>query len=298
MRVGNAQSITLMKSLSSLVAYLGFYFFCVASAAACPKIEGLIDFDCDQKLKIAFTGDSIVAGVGDIKSETGGGYVERITTDLPDASVQNLGVPGITSGQLFRAFKKNLAKTPPGPTRLKSEDADYYIVDVGRNDYWSKTPPAMTVRNIKRLIKLLKTELIAVDGSGPLFAVATLLPTRRGFQRPFIDAVNSELLKLRGSSLPTYVQFNAIDVALISSDGLHPTSAGYDAMAPIVLKYIKRNAQSQARKLRPDTDNDGVYDLFETKRFGTDPKNADTDGDGKSDGEELFTLFTDPLTTN
>ncbi|MDQ2652841.1 MAG: MSCRAMM family adhesin SdrC [Chloroflexota bacterium] len=45
-----------------------------------------------------------------------------------------------------------------------------------------------------------------------------------------------------------------------------------------------------------DTDGDGVADGDELDIYNTDPFNWDTDGDGISDGEELFGLQTDPLT--
>jgi hypothetical protein len=45
-----------------------------------------------------------------------------------------------------------------------------------------------------------------------------------------------------------------------------------------------------------DTDGDGVADGDELNIYGTDPLNWDTDGDGVGDGEELFGILTDPLT--
>lgn len=47
-----------------------------------------------------------------------------------------------------------------------------------------------------------------------------------------------------------------------------------------------------------DTDGDGVADGDELDIYATDPFNWDTDGDGISDGEELFGLQTDPLVWN
>ena len=43
-----------------------------------------------------------------------------------------------------------------------------------------------------------------------------------------------------------------------------------------------------------DTDGDGLPDIFEARRYGTDPANADTDGDGVPDGLEVE-LGTNPL---
>lgn len=44
-----------------------------------------------------------------------------------------------------------------------------------------------------------------------------------------------------------------------------------------------------------DTDGDGVYDDEEIIDFGTDPLHHDTDDDGLWDGEEIFEWYTDPL---
>ena len=44
----------------------------------------------------------------------------------------------------------------------------------------------------------------------------------------------------------------------------------------------------------PDTDGDGLTDGEEVKRYHTNPLNPDTDGDGLSDGEEVHKYRTDP----
>ena len=44
-----------------------------------------------------------------------------------------------------------------------------------------------------------------------------------------------------------------------------------------------------------DTDGDGTADGDELNLYGTDPTVFDSDGDGVSDGEELFGILTDPL---
>ena len=39
---------------------------------------------------------------------------------------------------------------------------------------------------------------------------------------------------------------------------------------------------------RPDTDKDGLFNDDETNVYGTNPNKADTDGDGRDDGQEVF----------
>lgn len=46
---------------------------------------------------------------------------------------------------------------------------------------------------------------------------------------------------------------------------------------------------------KADTDGDGLLDGDEVRKYRTDPKVADTDGDGLSDGEEVNKWGTDPL---
>lgn len=264
-----------------------------ASAAfACPKINGLIDYNCDEKIKIAFTGDSIVRGVGDLTKENEG-YVERLRQDFPLAEIENLGVPGITSTQLLRSFKKLLKKN--GPTTRKSENADLFIIQVGPNDYWKHEDPALTVRNIKRIIKYLEDNVGIDVQSPPLFAIATLLPTKRPFQAPFIKKVNVLLKKMSSSKFPVKIRFDTVSVNLISKDGIHPSPAGYDAMATIVKRYLKNDLPRLQRARTKDADLDGVYDYFETQRFMTNPKLIDSDGDGVIDGQEIFYFRTNPL---
>jgi lysophospholipase L1-like esterase len=268
--------------------------FC-SPAAACPRIHHLVDFNCDQSIKYTVTGDSIVYGTGDTVNGNQGGYVLRLSQSMPGVHFVPVGVRGVTTMNLYRTFKKVLGPKSSSETKQRIHGSDLILIDVGRNDYWSKLPVGLTVRNINRIVNELKAYFDESEGVSPYIVVATLLPTKRGFQRGFIDGVNALLLKDSSPHFPVYVRFDEVDVSLISSDGLHPTSNGYTEMADIAANYLKNDAQKQMAALRPDSDHDGVYDLFERKKFGTDPNKADTDGDGLSDGDEIFKYHTDPL---
>ena len=58
--------------------------------------------------------------------------------------------------------------------------------------------------------------------------------------------------------------------------------------------YTAPTAKLGTDAANPDTDNDGLSDGEEVKRYYTDPKRFDTDGDGYGDGEEVV-AGTDPV---
>ena len=256
------------------------------------------DFNCDEMLRIGVTGDSIVRGVGDPNiSDDNGGYVRNLQKFFPNAEFENIGVPGATSRSLFRAYKQNAFRGRI--TTQKLQDLDYLIIAVGTNDYWSKVPVTLTVRNIKRMKNFLESFYEKTDQVVPIIVVSTLPTTKRSFQQPFINSVNALLLTKRNiRDLNVRVRMHTLGQGIISSDNLHPSGKGYQRMAKYLSRVLLRNIKSMALNLRPDGDNDGIYDLFEEIRFFTDPTLFDTDGDGFSDGAEVFTHRTDPLDPN
>jgi lysophospholipase L1-like esterase len=265
-------------------------------ALACPTIDGLIDYNCDQRIKIAFVGDSFVDGVGDGPKDLvlGRGYVKRLRERYPSAVVATYGVPGIVSGKLLEKLKQRIPKMASLPDSLDIRDADYIVIDVGRNDYFENTSPGETVKNLFRIEKYLRTTLGKNGKVAPRMVVSTLAPTTRFFQRFFISSVNTTMLKYK-STLPVYLRPDKfMKESLIAKDGIHPKSEGYTRMADIVELYLKGSGATMMLKARKDLDADGVYDMFESSRFGVSPSLFDTDGDTFGDGEELFTFFTDP----
>lgn len=281
-----------IKTLSLALLFSALLPF--APLYACPLIDGLVDVNCDQTLKIGFVGDSFVRGYGD-KTGVGGGYVTRFTALYPNATITRYGVPGVVSGKLLSKLMRKVPRMKNGPAESNLRDADYVFVDVGRNDYWELDDPPETVSNIKRIVKYLKQKLPTVGNPPPVIVVATLAPTTRSFQHGFIFAVNDLLNKRKGNALPAYIRLDKIKSTFISKDGIHPTSEGYDKITQLYQAYIQDQAQQRALAMCGDSDGDGIYDKAELSRFGTDPLIADTDGDSVPDGQEVFTDLTDPL---
>ncbi len=262
------------------------------STAACPLIDGMVDFNCDGQIRIGITGDSIVKGVGD---EKGLGYPGRLAKKILSAAFENIGVSGTTPRRLRRLFIRNLPKGKV--TTEKSSDLDYLIIEVGTNSYWDEEPASLTVRDIKRLKKTLEEKLEEMFSVAPLIFVSTLPPVRRDYQQPFIDQVNQLLLKKK-KKLNVRIRFDKLPVNIISDDNLHPNAKGYARITKIVKRKVLKLFPKKASSLRSDLDNDNLYDEVEPARFGTDPTLTDTDGDSVSDGDEIFVFETDPLTAN
>lgn len=253
---------------------------------ACPLIaKRFIDFNCDQKFKIAFTGDSIARGVGDDENNDNGGYVKRVRKYVRRLKTSNLGSPGTTAEELLRDFRRNIDKRK---TSKRLADVDIIFIDVGRNDYWQDTPALSVVRNIKRTIRFLQKNVKAQTGVRPLFVVSTLIPTNRSFQQPYVDEINEALVRFKANDLPVELLFHEnFSTSILSFDDLHPDGPGYESLAQFISEFLKNRAQSIQSAKRRDRDNDGIFDKFE-EQFGTLKGNPDSDGDGILDGEDVF----------
>jgi lysophospholipase L1-like esterase len=271
--------LRLFLSLSLLLAPL--------SAQACPLIQGLVDVNCDGRIKFVFVGDSITYGIRDPLSDTrpeGFGYPARFQwRHLPQFRIGKVGRPGLTVDEL-NSFMRS-----PDQAALANR-GDYVIITIGTNNYFrGARTPAQIAAVQRRVVKYYRDR-------GMLVTLATLYQTTRSYQRSFIDSVNAYLLENSTHSLPVHVRFDMIDTAgAIDFDGLHPNARGYNQMAQVAYDYIMGKAQQLARRSRPDEDKDGIYDMFELTKYHTDPSHADSDEDGLNDGVEIFTYGLDPL---
>ncbi len=224
-----------------------------AGSSACPRVLGYKDLNCDGKFTVLFIGDSVVYGTGDIGDK--GGYVRRLQSRLPDITRQKIGMRGVSTSELLANLQGWIK--PRGHLTAEARSiiaADYIVLDVGRNDFYEileadwGTPEivinmaAEAVRHIREMVIRLKAELRRRKRPSPRFSVATLLPTNRDFQRFYIDGVSTLLLTHVTPNLPVDVPFHTIDAELISifpPDGLHPTPAGYNAMADMMADLIQ-----------------------------------------------------------
>lgn len=281
--------------LLSLVASLSLG---VVNSGACAKISSMDDFTGDGEVNVVFVGDSLVVGFGDAPGK--GGYVARAQKKFPSANFNNLGELGLKSQQLLLKLERAFDAGASEEVKLRNAllKADYVVLDLGRNDRWDFGLPSATSRNLKRAAKLIKSRVTAEGKVAPLVVTAVMMLPNRGSQGPWVKELNELIFKSNSTANPADLRFDLVSKRLLSSDQIHPTSKGYDALAQALTSYIKKTLVTKhISKLRTDKDNDNVFDELEKLVFGTDPANADTDGDGHTDGAEICNLGTDPLTT-
>lgn len=247
------------------------FIFCLLlcnSAFACPDINGLTDLNCDQKLVVVAFGDSITYGRGD---STGLGYPGRLNLLHPQITVVKLGVPGEDTDRGKIRSAKQLPIIP---------EADYTIILEGINDYFVSTHTIDRTKS--NLVSIVRT----ARGPGATSALSTLTDIKRtSAQVQWVKLINNNIRSF------SQLEFYSLGKSIISGDKLHPDDSGYQRMAEYVSVYL----QNLSKTNKPsDFDADGVYDFAEIK-FGTSTQTADTDGDGISDSQELFTYKSNPL---
>ena len=206
---------------------------------ACPTIEGLVDFNCDGEISILLSGDSITYGIGDDRplSDSDGGYPARLQEMLPFARIEKLAKPGATVGTLRRYLHTRTWR------EVLHHNFDYAIVLIGVNNFWEHSTSKEIVHELHRIEHYL-------EGFGTLVSVATLIPTNRSFQSPFVENLNARIER----TYTDYVDFNSISSEHLNSDGLHPNAKGYREMAHVAREFIDGRLQEIARLYSPPTE--------------------------------------------
>lgn len=258
----------------------------LSNSYACPKVGRLPDFNCDGVATVVVIGDSLVYGIGDSKNDNSGGYILRAQASLREATIVNQGVPGLRTGPMIRSLNRAFAKGESSKTAKNLILADLVVLDVGRNDFWLKEPASKTLRNIKRARAIIEREVEKVSGFAPLITTAVLMFPNRGSQGPWIKELDELIENSSSSEHPADLRFDTVSKRLLSSDNIHPTPKGYAAMAKVFVDYLLSEYPKYTSILRLDKDEDGLYDIFEGVRYGTDPNNPDSDGDGIKDGSD------------
>lgn len=191
-------------------------------------------------------GDSTAVGVG---AAHGGGYPERLYQRLKvvpvPAGILNLARSGATSGELLAQQAQKAAAAKPA----------LITVGIGTNDLWRLVPTATFAANLNALFDLLEPTKAQVVVStlidlrlAPIAALAQpLVPLNLVAQR--IDEFNRVLFALAKRPRVEVVDLFALShqekhrvEALFSSDGFHPSGAGYQLWADSLWPCVERVA--------------------------------------------------------
>ena len=273
----------LLFSISSLVL--------IDTSYACPKINNIPDFNCDQKLVVTVLGDSLGSGFGDTKNRNMGGYVLRAKKKFPNVTFINLSKKGLRTFELKSTIESAFNETDETKVNSYKESllkSDYVFLDLGRNDRWLFIEPNETLQNLTTISKTIKSEVKKLTGLSPLVITPALMLPNRGSQGPWVKALNALITKTNSLEKPADLRFDLVSKRLLASDQIHPTSKGYDELAKKFITYLRVKLSKKVQKLHPDTDTDGIADIFETLKFNTSPLAIDTDSDGTTDYTEIF----------
>jgi lysophospholipase L1-like esterase len=214
--------------------------------------------------------------------------VLRAQARLPQATIQNFGVQGLKTRELITRLDRAFKGTGEATLLEALLSADLVVLDLGRNDRWLFGLPSATFRNLERARSIITNRVVSRGGVAPMVVLAVLMYPNRGSQGPWVKELNTFIFDSNEApEKPADLRFDLVSKRLLSSDQIHPTPKGYKAIADVFVKYLVLRYSKYVQQLRVDADKDGLYDIFESSRFGTDPTNPDTDGDGILDGNDV-----------
>jgi len=204
-----------------------------------------------NSFKVLLLGDSVAKGTGDEKSKGFSGYLtDNFKNNTPkDILVDNAGVDGLESiGLLEQLQSRKLDKT--------ISDSDFILISIGGND----------IRSILTMNDLAKEDQFKVRMDSYLANLKLTMKTLRttnpkaiviflGLYNPYETASSVEDTRLlntwnyntqllveqdgKAIFIPTHdlLKFNL--ARYISKDGLHPNSAGYQAISSRISKSME-----------------------------------------------------------
>ena len=220
---------------------LFFLLLCLCDPAlACPRIDGVPDHNCDGKVEIVVMGDSLAYGFGDTQNRNKGGYVLRAARTLRNVTFINFAKRGAFTKDVLSILSNAFTKHTLPEVESALANADYVIIDVGRNDRWLFKPVIASYRNVKRAVSMIERGAIDLEKIPPVIIPAVLMLPNRGAQAPWVVEFNGYVrLGNRRSHIPD-LRFDLVSKYLLSEDQIHPTSKGYAALSRVFVNFLKK----------------------------------------------------------
>ena len=200
-----------------------------------------------RDLRVAFIGDSFVAGIGDPEAR---GWVGRVASAADAAgiplSAYNLGVRRETSADILRRWQAEAI------VRLPSTSDGRVVFSLGANDATfengrARVEPEASAANLDRM-------LAGAAALGlPAFVVGTV-PAGDAAHRERIDALSMRLEAVAVARAVPYVDVREAIVAsdvwrreVRKSDGIHPRAGGYELLASVIAGPLLRWLAAEPR---------------------------------------------------
>ena len=208
-------------------------------AAANPGAASVMNADRD--LRVAFVGDSFVAGAGDPE---GRGWVGRVVAAAFGGGMPltpyNLGVNGQTSADVSRRWQAEVLQRLPA-------DVDGRVVfsfgtnDTKLEDGRLRVQPDASVANLEHVLDRAHELDLAAFVVGPAPA------TDAGDRERRIEQLSSRFAAVASLRGVPYVEvYGAIAASAVwgaeaeAGDGAHPAAGGYDLFAELVAEPLLR----------------------------------------------------------
>ena len=198
--------------------------------------------------KIAISGDSIAKGTGDEKTSGFSTYLPEYLNESKNISAYNAGINELKSSQLLEILKK-------GQLDSQISNSDMIVLSIGGNDLLTiynvkdsqklgtlKNVQAQYLENLNNILQIIRDK-----SPNSLIVFPGLYNPQEG-KTPFLYTMllnlwnnsTSKLISKYGNTIFINTQdiFQSNIKSYISSDGLHPNSAGYNAISQNIAQML------------------------------------------------------------
>ena len=177
-----------------------------------------------SSLTILALGNSLTAGFGVMTAQAYPALLERKLIAAGYACrVINAGINGETSDGVLSRINRALMLEP-----------DIVILEIGINDHLLGLDPALTERNIRRMVRLCQDKRVTVILAGMSPVGVSEGDDTTAFARLYPAIAAEEAISL----IPFFLEGVIGDAGLTQADCVHPTAAGYRIVAETIWPYV------------------------------------------------------------
>ncbi len=173
---------------------------------------------------IAAVGDSLTEGYGVDEEKAYPALLEKkLRASGHDYTVINAGISGETSSGTLSRVRWILTLKP-----------DIVILETGANDGLRGIDPALTQKNIREIVRILKGEGVVVVLAGMEMVRNMGVNFTDAFRKIYPEVAAEEDIIF----VPFFLKGVAGDPRLNQADGVHPRAAGYRIVVETVYPYV------------------------------------------------------------